>query len=226
MAGNEKLQLMVALMAATLLHLAVLGALEPPTRQLRRDRDPPVLLRIEELGLSPAAPARTTKDKRPEFAASARRRTEAPSRPLEAAAKPAASGSLKREKKERETAKISSLSTSGEQGTGREIAEMALQESERVRASYRQALAAWLERHKFYPLAARRLGLEGKGSLLIRINRSGKVQSRAIASPTSSTLLDAAALDMVARSDPFPAMPADLGGDHLEFVVPVEFRLH
>jgi protein TonB len=94
----------------------------------------------------------------------------------------------------------------------------------RARASYEQVLAAWLERHKYYPAVARRRGLEGKGMLRIRIDRRGQVQTRAMEQPIGTRLLDEAAIELVRRAEPFPPMPEGLGGDHFEFVVPIEYR--
>jgi protein TonB len=94
-----------------------------------------------------------------------------------------------------------------------------------ARVRYEALLFAWMERHKQYPLLAQRRGLEGSGVLRVRIDRSGRVLERQIVRSTGTPALDDAALDMVRRASPFPAVPAEYAGTTFEFVAPVEYRL-
>jgi protein TonB len=86
-------------------------------------------------------------------------------------------------------------------------------------------LFAWIDRHKQYPMLAQRRGLEGSGSIRIRIGRDGKLIDRSLVHSTGEPLLDEAALDMVRRSSPFPAVPNEYSGTSFEFIAPVEYRL-
>jgi TonB family protein len=95
----------------------------------------------------------------------------------------------------------------------------------RARASYEQVLAAWLERHKRYPLLARRRGSQGTTAIRIRIGRDGRVLASEIERSSEQSILDEAALSMVRQADPFPSMPADLPGTRFEFVAPIRFRV-
>jgi periplasmic protein TonB len=93
-------------------------------------------------------------------------------------------------------------------------------------ARYEQLLVAWLEQHKKYPRRAKRLRIEGEGQLRIIINRSGHTQQVSLAQRTGNRLLDKAALEMVQRATPFPAMPENDPRQSLEFIVPVAFLLN
>ncbi len=94
-----------------------------------------------------------------------------------------------------------------------------------ARVRYEQVLFSWLVRHKQYPMLAQRRGLEGRGSVRVRIDRGGQVLDRAVEASTGEKMLDEAALDMVRRASPFPAVPSDYSGGSFEFVAPIEFRL-
>lgn len=94
-----------------------------------------------------------------------------------------------------------------------------------ARVRYEQVLFSWLVRHKQYPMLAQRRGLEGRGSVRVRIDRGGRVLDRAVENSTGEKMLDEAALDMVRRASPFPAVPSEYSGGSFEFVAPIEFRL-
>lgn len=94
-----------------------------------------------------------------------------------------------------------------------------------ARIRYEQLLFAWMDRHKQYPLLAQRRGLEGSGSIKVRIDREGRVLERTVDRSTGEAMLDQAALDMVRRANPFPALPAEYAGDGFEFVAPIQYRL-
>ncbi len=104
-------------------------------------------------------------------------------------------------------------------------AESARGDQTKIRASYEQVLAAWIERHKFYPPLALRRREEGTVRLRIAIDRDGRVVESALREPSRIASLDRAALDIVRRADPFPAPPAELAGEGFEFVVPIRFSL-
>jgi protein TonB len=95
-----------------------------------------------------------------------------------------------------------------------------------ARVRYEQLLFAWMERHKQYPLLAQRRGIEGEGSVRVRIDRSGRVLERTVTRSTGEKILDQAALDMVRRANPLPAVPPAYGGDTFEFNFPIRYRLH
>lgn len=97
--------------------------------------------------------------------------------------------------------------------------------SAKAKARYEDVLYSWLVRHKEYPLLASRRGIEGRPVVTVRIDRKGHVVSSRVSSPSRYPMLDEAAVAMVRRADPFPAVPDDVAGDSYEFIAPVEYRL-
>jgi protein TonB len=92
-------------------------------------------------------------------------------------------------------------------------------------AAYEQVLAAWLDRHKYYPSTLRRRGIEGDGKLQIRITRTGDVLDVKILKAFSHPSLTSIAEDWVKRAEPFPPVPPQISGESYVFAVPVVFRL-
>jgi len=92
-------------------------------------------------------------------------------------------------------------------------------------AAYEQVLAAWLDRHKYYPSTLRRRGIEGDGKLQIRITRTGDVLDVKILKAFSHPSLTSIAEDWVKRAEPFPPVPSQISGESYVFAVPVVFRL-
>lgn len=90
-------------------------------------------------------------------------------------------------------------------------------------ATYYGQILAWLDRHKRYPQDARRQRLEGVAEVFISIDREGRVRDCRLVNGSGHEMLDEASLAMVRRADPLPAMPREIPGDGMEFVVPVEF---
>jgi periplasmic protein TonB len=63
----------------------------------------------------------------------------------------------------------------------------------------------------------------GTAKVKFVIDRQGKLISKGLLESTGSELLDAAALRMVERAEPFPEPPAEVKDDGLSFTVPVIF---
>jgi len=119
----------------------------------------------------------------------------------------------------------SGVGTGAVGGVGTDVRATAPAFAATARVRYEQVLFSWLVRHKQYPMLAQRRGLEGRGSVRVRIDRGGRVLDRAVEASTGEKMLDDAALDMVRRASPFPAVPAEYSGGSFEFVAPIEFRL-
>ncbi|MEE8312105.1 MAG: TonB family protein [Candidatus Binatia bacterium] len=94
-----------------------------------------------------------------------------------------------------------------------------------VRASYQDVLADWLRRHRQYPMHLRRRGVEGDGSLRLRVDRRGNVALARMESPIPDARLNELSMDLVRRSSPFPRMPDDLEGESFECVIDIRYRL-
>jgi protein TonB len=91
--------------------------------------------------------------------------------------------------------------------------------------NYIAKLRLWLERHKDYPKLARRKRMQGVVLLYFRVGRDGSVMAQEIREVSGHTLLDEAALEMLARATPLPSFPQDMQGDYLDVVLPVEYSL-
>lgn len=92
-------------------------------------------------------------------------------------------------------------------------------------ASYRQMVAAHLQRFKQYPPAAKAAGQRGVARVSFTLSRSGGVLSASLGGSSGHSALDAETLAMVRRAQPFPAFPADMKQSSMPFSAPVAFDL-
>jgi len=90
---------------------------------------------------------------------------------------------------------------------------------------YFRELMAWLARHKAYPVKAKKAKHQGVVTLEFAIERSGRVLSARVKKGSGYAALDQAALDMVARANPVPAIPDALARERLSLAIPIEFSL-
>lgn len=88
---------------------------------------------------------------------------------------------------------------------------------------YAALVLAWLEKHKEYPPRARMRREEGIVVLYFVIDRQGGVLESRVEESSGRALLDRAALDMLERASPLPALPEDMPQARLEMLVPVQF---
>ena len=90
---------------------------------------------------------------------------------------------------------------------------------------YFSLLIAWLNQHKDYPSAVKKKKQQGTVVLAFSINRSGTVLASRVQKSSGYPLLDQAALDMLARANPLPAMPDSMPRQRLRLAVPIEYSL-
>ena len=90
--------------------------------------------------------------------------------------------------------------------------------------SYAARLAAHLNRHKRYPLAARRRGEEGVVELRLLIGRDGTVIQGRVSLPGPKALSEAA-LRMLEEAKPLPPFPDGMPQSRIDVVVPISFKL-
>ena len=83
-----------------------------------------------------------------------------------------------------------------------------------------------LNKVKRYPSRARRYRQEGITYLRFTMDREGNVLAKSIEQSSGYPLLDSETLALIDRAQPLPKPPAELSGNALEFVVPVEFFLN
>lgn len=90
---------------------------------------------------------------------------------------------------------------------------------------YFSLLIAWLNQHKDYPPAVKKKKQQGTVVLAFSIDRSGTVLTSRVQTSSGYPLLDQAALDMLARANPLPAMPDSMPRQRLRLAVPIEYSL-
>ncbi|UPJ41690.1 energy transducer TonB [Bradyrhizobium sp. 40] len=88
--------------------------------------------------------------------------------------------------------------------------------------AWKMRLAAHIASRTFFPLAA--MGQTGEARVAFVMDRSGKLISRTLAESAGSQSLDAAALAIVERAQPFPEAPSELTESSFSFTVPIVFR--
>ncbi len=91
---------------------------------------------------------------------------------------------------------------------------------------YTQLISLWIQKFKQYPEEARANGIQGMTVVRIRIDRRGNIRYQALERSTGSKILDRAAVEMIRRANPVPAVPDDYPpGEISEFLIPVNFSL-
>lgn len=94
--------------------------------------------------------------------------------------------------------------------------------AQRAKADWQKRLFLHLSRHKKYPAVARQRAAENR--VVFTLDRSGRVVSARVSASSGDAAFDAAALDMMRRSDPVPAPPPLLADETLTFEIPVVYR--
>jgi len=92
-------------------------------------------------------------------------------------------------------------------------------------ADYMAHLLAWLQKHKEYPREARFRHQEGTAMLYFEMDRSGQVMLSRLHRSSGHALLDREVLALIARAAPLPPPPADIPGERVPFVVPIQFSI-
>jgi len=92
-------------------------------------------------------------------------------------------------------------------------------------ASYKQMVAAHLQRFKQYPPAAKAAGQQGTARVSFTLSRSGSVMSVSLGGSSGHAALDAETVAMVRRAQPFPAFPPDVKQASMSFGAPVAFYI-
>ena len=104
------------------------------------------------------------------------------------------------------------------------VSEQEQQAVQAIRARYEQQISGWIQKHKFYPAKAG--GREGRVVVRMRIDRQGNVRYYAVEESAGMTELDNAALDMIRRANPVPAVPENYpSGALIEFLIPISFKV-
>jgi len=94
-----------------------------------------------------------------------------------------------------------------------------------VLPSYRQRVAAHLQRYKEYPAELRAAGVRGTSRLTFTVNRSGRVLSSRLSGSSGNARLDAETMAMIRRAQPLPPFPPEITVSSMNFTVPVQFAV-
>lgn len=78
------------------------------------------------------------------------------------------------------------------------------------------------QKHR-YPARAQKANAEGTVKVRVRVANTGSIKGFEIIQPSGSDVLDAEALDLIARVDPLPALPVE--DENYAFVIPLSFKL-
>jgi protein TonB len=96
-------------------------------------------------------------------------------------------------------------------------------QAETIRKSYEQQISVWIERHRIYPVEAG--NATGRVLLRVRFDRAGYLRYSAIERSSGNGFLDRAAMEMIRRANPVPAVPENYpAGNLIEFLIPVLFE--
>lgn len=93
-----------------------------------------------------------------------------------------------------------------------------------VLARYTQLISNWNQKFYVYPKELRAQGIKGDAIIRISIDRRGNLRYYELEKSTGNELLDKAAINMVRRANPMPAVPDDITGEMRDFLIPVNFK--
>ncbi len=99
-------------------------------------------------------------------------------------------------------------------------------EASSLRAGYMQLCRGLIERHKEYPVMARRGRVQGTVVVRGTLARDGSLRQCTVNLTSGSSLLDKAAVRAVQSVGRFPPVPAELPGEELVLEVPISFTLN
>ncbi len=91
--------------------------------------------------------------------------------------------------------------------------------------NYLAAVMRQLNRYKTYPRALKKARIEGTVVIQFTIDHDGQLLASAVQQGSGQADLDRAALDMLARANPLPAIPDFMNRDELALAIPVEYSL-
>lgn len=107
-----------------------------------------------------------------------------------------------------------------------ELEEISETEQQEIVVRYEQLISLWMDKHKEYPIEARKTNITGEAVIRIQINRAGEILNYGFERRTGSKELDSAILRMVESASPVPKVPENYPeGDIIDFLIPIRFSL-
>jgi len=94
-----------------------------------------------------------------------------------------------------------------------------------ARSAYAERVRKLIEKHREYPLMARKVRMQGVVLIRCRLTRAGVPVSTEVAAPSAYPLLDQAALRAVSCVRSFPPVPPEVEGEEVILEIPLRFRL-
>jgi periplasmic protein TonB len=91
--------------------------------------------------------------------------------------------------------------------------------------TWKTQIVALLERNKRYPETAQSRREQGVAQVFFSLDRQGRVLESRVVRSSGANALDAEALALLRRAQPFPPPPRELAGDHIDLTVPIRFNL-
>jgi protein TonB len=88
---------------------------------------------------------------------------------------------------------------------------------------YQSKLLQLIERNKYYPLKARRSGMEGTSTVAFTVRGNGNIRGISLARSSGTQLLDQAAIQTIKRIGHAPPLPG--GRNSWRFTVPILYNL-
>ena len=130
---------------------------------------------------------------------------------------------LEKEKSNVENGNVVEKSVSkGEAEKGKTV--VSTNKKEFNRESYVSLIIQEIERKKFYPPLARRLGIEGKVVVRIVVDREGKLKEVSVVKSSGNKILDRAALKLIKKCN-FPPLPPEYQKEVFDVEVPIRYEL-
>jgi protein TonB len=91
--------------------------------------------------------------------------------------------------------------------------------------TWKTEILALLERNKRYPDAAQSRHQQGTAQVFFSLDRQGRVIDSRVVRSSGASALDAEALALLRRAQPFPPPPPELPGQRVDLSVPIRFNL-
>lgn len=91
--------------------------------------------------------------------------------------------------------------------------------------TWKAQIVALLERNKRYPESAQSRHEQGVAQVFFTIDRQGRVVDSRVVRSAGAAALDAEALALLNRAQPFPPPPPQFAGDRVNLTVPIRFNL-
>jgi len=94
-----------------------------------------------------------------------------------------------------------------------------------VLRKFAEAVRREIESRKKYPIAAQRIGIEGRTGIRMTILKDGRLEKVEVVKSSGYEILDRAALQSVLDAAPFPPIPEEMGRDEIQMSIHLVFKI-